>query len=58
MDRPDLQRAAGALSPSPSKAATMMATTTAEKTEAEGNQERKEFEESTTGSGVADEEEV
>ena len=58
MDRPDMQRAAGALSPSPSMAATMMATTIAKKTEAEGDQETKELEESTTGSGVADEEEV
>ena len=58
MDRPDMQRAAGALSPSPSMATTMTARTTAEKTEAEGDQETKELEESTTGSGVADEEEV
>ena len=58
MDRPDMQRAAGALSPSPLMAATMTAMTTAEKTEAEGDQETKELEESTTGSGIADEEEV
>jgi hypothetical protein len=39
-------------------AATMTARTTAEKTGAEGDQETKELEESTAGSGVADEEEV